>query len=67
MIEGLQVGREENSGRSGDLFEGYSAQTTHKAIGTSNPFIIAEPKNKDFSVFVLENDDSEEMDNLHHI
>ena len=46
---------------------GYSAQITHKAIGTSNAFIIAKPKNKDFSVFVLKNENSEEMDTLHHI
>jgi hypothetical protein len=46
---------------------GYSAQTTHMAIGTSNALINAKTKNKDFSVFVLENDDSEEMDTLHHI
>ena len=46
---------------------GYSAQTTHKAIGTSNAFIIAKHKNNDFPVFGLENDDFEEMDTIHHI
>jgi hypothetical protein len=46
---------------------GYSAQITRKAIGTSNAFIIAKSKNKDLSFFVLENDDSKEMDTLHHI